>query len=417
LIGIPSPELKKNILYISYDGMTDQLGQSQVLPYLCELQKHGYSIHLVSCEKPDRLEQQRTIVEEVCRANNISWHPLHYTKRPPVLSTVKDVFKIRKLALRLHRLHDFKMIHCRGYISSLVGLEMKRKLGTGFLFDMRGLWANEKVDAGSWNLRNPVYRLVYNFFKKKERQFFEKADHTISLTHAAKKEIQSWDYMKQNPVPISVIPCCADLDHFDPAHVDPLVKEKIRKELNIKEGEPILGYLGSIGSWYMLEEMLDLFVVYQKKYAEARFLFITMDQHALIRAKAAERNIPPEKIIIRPALRKEVPVCVSIFTHSVFFIRPTYSKISSSPTKQAELMGMGVPVICNDGVGDTGEIVEKYKSGIAIKNFDDGDYKNAVAGIGEYVKDAQHIREGAFDYFSLGEGVKKYLSVYQQICK
>ncbi len=33
---------KGHILYISYDGMTDPLGQSQVLPYLKGLAKKGY---------------------------------------------------------------------------------------------------------------------------------------------------------------------------------------------------------------------------------------------------------------------------------------------------------------------------------------------------------------------------------------
>ena len=41
----------KRILFISYDGMTDPLGQSQVIPYLQGLSKHGYEIFLLSCEK------------------------------------------------------------------------------------------------------------------------------------------------------------------------------------------------------------------------------------------------------------------------------------------------------------------------------------------------------------------------------
>ena len=39
-----------NILYLSYDGMTDPLGQSQVLPYLAGLSKKGFRFHLISFE-------------------------------------------------------------------------------------------------------------------------------------------------------------------------------------------------------------------------------------------------------------------------------------------------------------------------------------------------------------------------------
>ena len=42
----------KNILYLSYDGMTDPLGQSQVLPYLIGLTKEGFTFHIISFEKP-----------------------------------------------------------------------------------------------------------------------------------------------------------------------------------------------------------------------------------------------------------------------------------------------------------------------------------------------------------------------------
>ena len=395
--------------------MTDQLGQSQVLPYLVGLSKYGYSFHLISCEKPEKFVQQRKIVEDICKENNIRWYPMAYTKNPPVLSTLKDILNIRKTAFGLHQQHRFDMVHCRGYIPSLIGLEMKRTKGTHFLFDMRGLWADEKVDAGSWNLKNPVYRAVYNYFKKKEKQFLEQADYTISLTHAAKEEIYSWKHVTGNPVRMAVIPCCADLDFFNPANVDQEIKATIRKELGIGDNEIVLSYLGSIGSWYMLDEMLDFFSVYCRTYPTARFFFITGDRHELIRKRAAEKNIHSQKILIRRALRREVPSSIALGTHSVFFVRPTYSKISTSPTKQAELMGMGMPVVTNNGIGDTTTIIKNYKSGVVINEFSDNAYKNAVSELQRFPFQPDVIRRGAAGYFSLGEGVEKYNDVYRTI--
>jgi glycosyltransferase involved in cell wall biosynthesis len=110
-----------------------------------------------------------------------------------------------------------------------------------------------------------------------------------------------------------------------------------------------------------------------------------------------------------------VPASISLSTHSVFFIRPTYSKISSSPTKQAELMGMGIPVISNAGVGDSSAIIEKYKSGIVIKDFSETAYDEAMERLQRFSEGRETIREGALHYFSLEEGVKKYLQVYRQI--
>jgi len=45
------------ILYISYDGMTDPLGQSQVIPYLIGLSQKGYVITIISCEKEDKFKK------------------------------------------------------------------------------------------------------------------------------------------------------------------------------------------------------------------------------------------------------------------------------------------------------------------------------------------------------------------------
>ncbi len=61
-----------NILYLSYDGMTDPLGQSQVLPYLKGLSKEGYHIHLLSYEKEDRYKEYSDKIRQICNEANIS---------------------------------------------------------------------------------------------------------------------------------------------------------------------------------------------------------------------------------------------------------------------------------------------------------------------------------------------------------
>lgn len=37
--------MEKQALYLSYDGMTDPLGQSQVLPYIIGLQKKRHFVY------------------------------------------------------------------------------------------------------------------------------------------------------------------------------------------------------------------------------------------------------------------------------------------------------------------------------------------------------------------------------------
>lgn len=395
--------------------MTDPLGQSQVLPYLIGLSKQGYRFTLISCEKPERYQSGRAVIEAICQLHQIDWQPLPYTKSPPIFSTIKDVRNIQKLAFKLNKAKLFKLIHCRGYISALVGKKLKAELGVKFLFDMRGLWANEKVDAGAWNLNNPIFKMVYNYFKKQEKRFFEQADYSISLTEAGKKEIHSWAHIKNNPVPIQVIPCCADLDHFNRAKVDEASLNGLREQLNIKTDEVVISYLGGIGTWYMLDEMLDFFLVFKQAVPKAKFLFITGDEHDGIVNKALQKGLAREHLVLKKASRQEVPVCLALSSYALFFIRPTYSKLASSPTKQGEIMAMGIPLVCNSGVGDTDGIVTNYQSGIVNQAFTLESYQQSIEKLLSTPFSPAHLRAGALHYFNLEEGVARYAWVYNQI--
>ncbi|RYZ27156.1 MAG: glycosyltransferase, partial [Sphingobacteriales bacterium] len=349
------------VLYVSYDGMTDPLGQSQVLPYLGGLAKLGYSITLLSCEKPERYAKHKDDIAQICTDAGIDWQPIHYTASPPVLSTIIDVRQLHRKAETLYKSRRFTIIHCRSYISALVGLRLQKVHGCKFVFDMRGFWADERVDGGLWNLDNPLFGLIYRYFKKKEKTYLRKADHIISLTVAAEAEIQSWNLVPGKLLPITVIPCCVDTALFDPAKVSSEQKRLLRETLGVKDDAPLVGYVGSIGTWYLLEEMLFYFKSVLNQKPESRMLFLTGEAKELV-LKAAERlGIPSKNILVRQAKRTEVPGYISILDYSIFFIKPSYSKKASSPTKQGEIMAMGKPVVCNASVGDTEKVVTDYK--------------------------------------------------------
>ena len=235
-----------NILYLSYDGMTDPLGQSQVLPYLIGLTKEGHRFTLISFEKKERFEQQAARISELCEEHHIDWQPQFYTKNPPVISTLRDVRKMRQKAFALHAQKNIQLVHCRSYLSALVGLQFKRKWSIPFIFDMRGFWADERVDGKLWNLKNPIFRSIYHFFKRKELQFLQESAATVSLTHAGKEEMNRWELKSKTKfTPIQVIPCCTDLTVFE--------------EIQRSNTATNLGYLGSLGTWYLLDEMLAFF--------------------------------------------------------------------------------------------------------------------------------------------------------------
>ncbi len=405
--------MRQKILYISYDGMTDPLGQSQVLPYLVGLSQYGYKFTILSFEKKNRYGELRKTIETITSTAGIIWIPMRFTSKPPFISKFYDAIRMRLKALVLQRKYKFDMVHCRSYLAADIGLLLKKKFRIKFFFDMRGFWADEKKDGGAWNLSNPLFRQVYRYYKKKEAKYLRYADYIISLTVAGRKEMMTWPAYNSS-VPIGVIPCCADMQLF--SITDASQKKEARKMLGLPQDNLIISYLGSVGAWYMLDEMLTLFFLIKKKYNNAFFLFITQSDPNIILVKLDKFNVRYEDVNIVKASRIQVPLYTKASDINISFIQPVYSKISSSPTKLGEVLVMGIPIITNAGVGDVQDIITRIDGGFVLKNFSESEYMRAVKSIPTLLsKNPADIRSKAYDFYSLDHGIEKYRQFYQEV--
>jgi len=410
--------MEKHILYLTYDGITDPLGSSQVLPYILGLEALGHRFSIISFEKTGRFAEGETAIREILKGKNIRWVPLVYHKSPPVLSTLWDVDLLKKEMEKLHRTDPFHLMHCRSYITSLAGLSFKKKYNIPFLFDMRAFYPDERADAGLWPKNHALFGRVYRFFKKKENDFLQNADHTVVLTQAGAKIMRDG---KLTGMPfqgkLSVIPCCADMAHFNYENIQEADKLHLWNKLNITPETFVLGYSGSVGTWYMLPEMLDFFNVLLEKKADSIFLILSRDNAQEIKDAAIAKGISSDKMKVIPVNRVEMPVWLSVFDYSIFFILPTFSKQASSPTKQGELMGLGIPVVCNANVGDTEEIVKKSSGGIVVQSFTANDYESAAEKCISSTADKKQIRELGISYYGLTDGIDKYNKIYVSLLR
>jgi glycosyltransferase involved in cell wall biosynthesis len=403
--------MTKQVLYLSYDGLTDALGQSQILPYLLGLEKIGHSFHIISFEKKEAFAQFQAIIEEQIKGKNIRWHPLFYTKKPPVLSTLYDLKRMKKSAFSLQKSHHFDAIHCRSYLPGLIALKLKKKFGCPFIFDMRGFWADERVEGNLWNLKHPIYRQIYSYIKRKEETLLAEADAIISLTNAGKKSVLTAYPKLEISTKISVIPCCVDDKLFT---VLPENKE-VLKSLGIDMKKNILGYVGSLGTWYMLDEMLAFFKIQQLKDSNLHFLFLTKDSQDIVYAKAKALGLNLNDITIVSVPYQKIPSVMNVIDYGLFFIRPSFSKQASSPIKQAEFMAMGIPLICNSGIGDTGEIILQHQSGFVFDELSHASFSSF--SFDQIIFDKDKTLNAVDTIFSVEQGVKGYNEVYDTVRK
>lgn len=394
------------ILYISYDGMTDPLGQSQVIPYLIGLTKKGYNFTILSYEKRDRYIQFGKQISKQLKENSIVWVPLRYHKRFSVIATSYDTFLGFLYLLFFIPVQKIKILHCRSYISSILGLLFHKIYGTKFIFDMRGFWADERIEGKIWKGKGPLYYSV----KFLEREFLKAADEIVVLTNRAKEIIREWGYSVSN---VSVIPCCVDTAYFK---FDEIVREELRRKYNL-DNKFLFIHAGSLESWYMKEEMLDYFKVVCSIMSNAHFLILTHSDKKMFLRLISYKGLDPGDFTFLSVPYAEIPRYLSAADAGNFFITPVFSKLASSPTKFAEYLSCGLPVVINNKIGDLESYVEDNNIGVIVNEFSDIEYRNSLKKLLNLLQDKElkmRCRQVALDNFHIDRAVEKYAQIYSR---
>jgi len=400
----------RRVLFISYNGMLEPLGQTQVLPYLRELAKRGVKFTLLSFErdKAFTVEGQRACedLKRELALQGIEWHWLRYHQRPSLPATAYDVVGGIRYASDLVRRNRIEMVHARSHIPATIALALKRKFGIKMIFDVRGLMAEEYVDARHW----PKDGLRYRITKTVERRIFAATDAVVTLTERIWPIIKEWDGLKGREIHHAVVPCCVDLSLFK---FDEQQRARLRSELNLGNRLTLV-YSGSLDGWYLTEEMADFFASVVRKQNDAHLLWLTMGSRDRVRQLMSERGIKEDNFSIHSVAPKEMPSYLAAGDVGISFIKRCFSKLASSPTKNAEYLACGLPIVINSGIGDSDTL-----PAIVIDDFSDRNFDTAWTAIEAAVNDpdvrskARAAAEEAFDLESVG--AERYAHLYKSV--
>lgn len=393
----------KTILYITYDGILEPLGQSQVLKYLEPLSKK-YKILILSFEKKFDITEFN-ILKERLNKKNIQWYKMRYHKKPKILSSLYDIFVSIFFSFYLSVRFKVNIIHTRSYVPALIGMIMKLFLNKKIIFDMRGFWADERVDGGIWSKNSLIYKIT----KRLEIFMLKYSDKIVTLTKIS-KEILIKDFIFLNNNKIEVIPTCVDLSQFN---------YKNYRKINNKNTF-VVGYLGSIGTWYEFDKVIIFFQAIKKEIKNAKLNIISHSDSKEIRNIITKFNLDDNDIIINNVKHSEIHNFIKNFDISTFFIKQCFSKKASCPTKLAESLAMGIPVVTGSDIGDTDNIIleSKNKIGIIIKEFNQVEILLAIKTLKKTILNKELKLEcfnAAKKYFDLSVGVSKYEKIYDSI--
>jgi glycosyltransferase involved in cell wall biosynthesis len=410
--------MNEKTLYLCYFWLDTPLVQTQVLPYLREVAKDGIKVFLLTFER-EKLSTEYIQAEKAkLAAEGIEWHFLTYHKRPSAPATFYDVLCGAWFAWKLARREKIDVFHGRLHIGAMMGVIAKKFLRRKpkVLFDIRSFFPEEYTDAGIWKENGWLYKLV----KSAERWTLKESDGFIVLTERGREilfpESKTTGFDKLGR-PVEVIPCCADFSRFE------IATEKTRQEMRQKldiENRFVVGYVGSFGGWYLTEEMADFWKIAKQKNPTTFALILTQSSPEMIQPLLAERGFTEKDYFIKKVAVKEIPIYFSAADVAISFIKPCYSKLSSSPTKNAEYFACGVPMIANSGVGDTKEMTLEDNVGVIIDDFTIESYEKAYDDIAKLLQNkdelAKRCKKSAITRFDLATvGGVRYRRIYQKL--
>jgi len=401
-------------LYICYFGVREPLVQTQVIPYLRELVKGGHQISLLTFEPAELSDGEREKVGNDLHDQGIEWHHLKYHKRFSAVATAWDIFQGARFVRTFVAREKPDILHGRVHVPTLMAAIGRKMSGhkPKVLFDIRGFFPEEYTDAGIWPENGALYRGA----KRVERWLLKQADGFVVLTEKAREilfpESRETGYDRFGR-PVEVIPCCVDLSRF--ASINGDARRAARERLHL-DGRYVMAYVGAFGGWYLTEQTADLFGALKKAKPDAFALILTQSMPEMIEPLLRERGYGPADYLITKVPPAELPGYLCGADSAVSFIKNCYSKQASSPTKNAEYLACGLPIIANAGIGDTDLHIRGTGIGTLVENFSDQDLKKAINEITAMTDTADICRSFAKENFDLTKvGGDRYRRIYERL--
>lgn len=400
-------------LYIAYFGALKHLSHSQVIPYLKQLAGADIEVTYLSFEELRGEQEERDELDRLraeLLGSGIDWRWLRYHKTPSLPATAYDVAVGTLFAAYLVVRKRIAVVHARAHVPGVIALVLKALLGMRLIFDLRGLMADEYAESGVWRPGGTLYRVT----KWVERRLFRRADAIVMLTSRAREALRERSAeLRDSSAHVEIIPCCVDLSKYGPQPRGP-----VREQLGL-DGKLVMVYAGSLGGWYLSEELVRLFHVGRSVAGNLHFLVLTQSPHRLAAELFARAGIAPEQFAVRTVPSREMPTYLASADFGVHFIRPGFSMVANSPTKFGEYLASGLPILTNEGIGDSDELIRSERVGVLVSGFDDASYSGALREMTQLLADpgtrerCRSVAERRLSLHSVGK--QGYVRVYDRI--
>jgi glycosyltransferase involved in cell wall biosynthesis len=366
-----------DISYITIDAIAEGVGSSQITPLVTRLSQTGLKINLISYEK----SKPSSELTDYFKLIGVDWNA-----RP---------FGTNGITGGVHRLNDLRreisrtdLIHARSDIPAVSALASKE---APVLWDVRSLWADQKVLIQD----NFINSRLYHSYRKLESIASRQSLGMSTLTSAVVPILL--DRNNKLPALRAVVPTAVDLDRFQ---LNPKMPSKL-----------IALFSGTYNDYYDL----NLSALFMEKLQSQVELEIHWARP--IESKRSAIEVGETKVF--PASQFEMARLIPNYSFGVSICKLNAgpSLAAAMPTKIAEFLACGRPIVVNKGLGDMDRFIEEFNVGVIL----DGSANNLVEGASKFIDILNDIntplrcRALAEKYFSMDIGASTYLNLYSQM--
>jgi glycosyltransferase involved in cell wall biosynthesis len=365
---------KIDILYVTHDSLYEGIGMSQIVPVITGLAKMGWEVGVISCEK--RLDDNK--LDQELYDLGISWKKLKFGKQ----GALGGVGRLLRLAISSPNARAY---HCR---SDLAAAACILRLRRNILWDVRGLWVDQKLVIGNISKN----KIVINLSRKLESIAASNAKAVSTLTTRVYPVLK-----KRHPNITSfhmVIPTCTDLTRFEYNPELPKAKTLLLS--------------GVFNNYYDLDSIRQ-FISEFRKIEKLRVVWCHGEE-----AKLSFLGVGEDEVKILTQREMSTEISLSSFGLAICKKEIGESLSGVMPTKIAEFLAVGRPVVVSEGIGDLDEILTSTETGVVYGNS----ISSTIRDINLLLNDpdiSARCRRLAEKHFNIKKAVVSYNQIFTKL--
>jgi hypothetical protein len=366
-----------DLTYATIDSLAEGVGGSQITPIISQLSKTGMKINLISFEK---LQPSNHLIEQF-KSLGVTWNAQPFGSHG-LIGGAERLNRLRK------EIPKSSLIHARSDIPAVAGIASHE---APVLWDVRSLWADQKVMIQ----KNFLHASLYSAYRGLESISARKSMAMSTLTDSVVPVLENRH--KRLPELRTVVPTIVNLDSFKLVATFPSIIKVL--------------FSGSYNDYYDL-------ALSERFLSELRKL-VTIEIH-WARPKESIRShigLGEEKII--PAMQSDMASLIPNYSFgvSVCKLDAGPSLRAAMPTKIAEFLACGRPIVVNKGLGDMDAFIKEFNAGVILDGTADN-LRESAESLVALISDpqtSQRCRNLAEKYFNLEVGAERYFDMYQKM--